>query len=149
MAEEKYQIPEKESKPEEGSNKEVLLREYPEIQELKERLERLETQLEREKVPGEKEKMVKQEIKSYLRELQQTPSFAAPLTTRDETEEIKTLEPNQQVGALVSLVFARGLPQALSVAQGLNNPAILDEFHDTLVDHYYQMLLKKEILKNI
>jgi hypothetical protein len=91
--------------------------------------------------------MVKQEIKSYLRELQQTPAFASPPTTRDEAKEIAKFEPSQQVGALVSLVFQKGLPQAISVVRALNNPAILDEFHDTLVDHYYKILLEKKILK--
>jgi len=121
--------------------------EHPEIQKLKERLEKLEGQIEKEKVPEEKEKMVKQEIKSYLQELQQTPSFAPPPATRDEAEEISKFEPSQQIGALVSLVFEKGLTEAVSVAQQLNNPALLDEFHDTLIDHYYQTLIEKEILK--
>lgn len=98
-------------------------------------------------MPKEKEKMVKQEIKSYLREIQQTPSFAAPPATRDEAKEIEKFPPSQQVGALISLVFEKGLPEAISVARALENPALLDEFHDTLVDHYYKMLIEKGILK--
>jgi hypothetical protein len=118
-----------------------------EIEELKKRLESLEIQLKKERIPEKKEKMIKQEIKSYLQELQKTPSFAPPPTTRDEAEEISKFEPNQQIGALISLVFDKGLMEAISVAQQLNNPALLDEFHDTLVDHYYQILIKKKILK--
>lgn len=117
------------------------------VEELRTRLESLEAQLKKERLPEEKEKMVKQEIKTYLQELQQIPSFAPPPSTRDEAQELIKLEPGQQVGALVSLVFEKGLPQALSVAQELNNPAILDEFHDILVDRYYQMLVEKKILK--
>lgn len=86
------------------------------MQELKARLERLEAHLERKPVPEGKEKIVKQEIKTYLRELQQTPSFAPPPATRDEAEEIKKFEPDQQVGALISLVFEKGLLEAISVA---------------------------------
>lgn len=121
----------------------------PKIRELKERIEKLETQLKKEQVsiPEEKEKIVKREIKSYLQELQQAPSLAAPLTTRDEAKEIKKFEPNQQVGALVLLVFEKGLLEAISVAKTLGNPALLDEFHDTLVDHYYKVLVEKEIIK--
>lgn len=143
MVEEKVPIPEI------GPEKEIPKREHLEITELKERLEKLETQLERERVPEEKEKMVKQEIKTYIRELQQTPSFAPPPTTRDEAEEISKFEPSQQVGALVSLVFEKGLKEALAVASNLDNPAILDELHDTLVDHYYQELIEKKILKQL
>lgn len=129
-----------------GSQEEQKI-EYPEIQEIKERLKKLEDQLEKEKVPEEKEKMVKQEIKNYLQELQKTPSFASAPSVRDETKEIKKFEPSQQVGVLISLVFEKSLTEAISVAQQLNNPAILDEFHDTLVDHYYEMMIKKGILK--
>lgn len=121
--------------------------EHPEIEELKAKVERLEARLEKEKAPEGKEKMVKQEIKTYLREIQQTPPTAAPLATRDEADEIKKFPPSQQVGALVSLVFEKGLKEAISVAKDLNNPAILDEFHDILADRYYKELVEKKILK--
>jgi len=118
-----------------------------EIQELKERIEELESQLEKEKVPEKKEQIVKQEIKTYLRELQQTPVTAPPVAVRDEAEEISKFPLNQQVGTLISLVFEKGLHEAISVAKALDNPAVLDEFHDTLVDRYYEELIKKKILK--
>jgi len=121
--------------------------EYPEIKEMKARLEKLEPEIEKEKTPEEREKIVKQEIKSYFRELQQTPSFAPPPATRDEVKEIAKFEPDQQVGALVSLVFEKGLFKAISVARALNNPAILDEFHDILADRYRKLLIEKGILK--
>lgn len=120
---------------------------HSEIQELKERLEKLERELEKEIAPEAKKEMVKQEIKNYLQELQQTPSFAPPPASRDEVKEIEKLEKNQQIGALISLVFEKGLEKAVSLARALDNPAVLDEFHDTLVDKYYQMLLEKGILK--
>ena len=121
--------------------------ERQEVIELKERVEKLEAQLRKEQVPEDKERMVKQEIKSYLEELQQVPSSAAPVATRDETDEITKFEPDQQIGALVSLTFDKSLKEAILVARELNNPAILDEFHDILVDRYYDMLVEKRILK--
>ena len=89
--------------------------------------------------------MVKREIKKYLQELQQTPSTAAPLAVRDEAKEIKKFPASQQVGALISLVFEKGLENTISVARQLNNPAILDEFHDLLVDRYYKELAGKKL----
>ena len=121
-----------------------------EIEALKERVEQLETQLKKEQPsisPEKEEKAVKQEIKSYLRELQQIPSTAAPLATRDEADEISKFPASQQVGALISLVFEKGLEEAISVARQLDNPAILDEFHDILADRYYKELVEKKILK--
>src|SRR3989338_4041160 len=80
-----------------------------EVQELKGRLEKLESQLNREKAGQDKEKLVKQEIKSYIREIQQLPVPVTPLATRDEAKEIKKFEPDQQVGALISLALEKGL----------------------------------------
>lgn len=136
--------------PEKDPEKDAPPRERPEIEILRERIEKLEAELKKEKVPPvpqEKEKMVKGEIKAYLREMQRIPPTAAPLATRDEADEIKRFPPSQQVGALISLVFEKGLPEAISVARNLNNPAILDEFHDTLVDRYYQELVEKKFIQ--
>jgi len=48
---------------------------------------------------------------------------------------------------LVNLVFEEGLEKAISLARKLNNPAVLDEFHDVLVDNYYNFLVEKKIIK--
>ncbi len=128
--------------------------EHPEIKELKKRIEELETRLqeEKEEIPEKekvekKEKVVKKEIKGYLKELQETPTSAPPVVDRDEVKEISSFPRSQQVGSLISLVFDKGLPEAISVARDLDNPAVLDEFHDTLVDRYYEELKKRNILK--
>ena len=118
-----------------------------EIEELRKKIEKLEVRLEKEWAPEKKEEAVRQEIKGYLREMQQTSPSAVPLAARDEADEIKEFPPSQQVGVLVSLVFDKGLSEAISVAKKLNNPAILDEFHDILVDRYYQELVDKKIVK--
>ena len=127
---------------------EIIL--HPEIEALKERVMQLETRLKKEQPsvsPEKKEEKVKQDIKEYLQGFQQTPSTAAPLATRDEAKEIKKFSASQQVGALVSLVFEKGLDAAVSVAKQLENPAILDEFHDILADRYYKELVEKKIIK--
>ena len=141
---------EKAPTPEASPEKEISKTDGLGVEELKERIEILEGRLKKEKIVAieEKEEIVKQEIKNYLQELQQTPSFAPPTATRDETDEISKLEPDQQIGALISLVFEKGLNKAISLARSINNPAILDEFHDALIDRYYDELIKEKILKN-
>lgn len=121
----------------------------PDIEQLREKVEQLEAQLKKERVPEEREKIVKQEIDKYLTKMQKMPTFAAPKVVRDEAKEIKNFPSTQQVGALISLVFDKGLQEAISVAKAINNPAILDEFHDILIDRYYQILIEKGILKNL
>ncbi len=118
-----------------------------EIETLRERVEKVGEGAVREGAPEEKEKAVKQEIKDYLRELQRMPATAAPLATRDEADEIKKFPASQQIGALVSLVFEKSLSEAIQVAKNLDNPAILDEFHDILADRYYKILIEKKIIK--
>ena len=127
---------------------EGIFEKSPKLKEVTEKLTKVQKDLEKEKLPSlEKEKRIKEEIKSCLRELQKTPSFAPPPTTYDELKEIKDLEPSQQVGALINLVFEEGLEKAVSLARKINNPAILDEFHDVLVDHYYKFLVERKIIK--
>lgn len=134
---------------EKGFEKNFSRKEAAEIAQLKGRIKKLEAQLERQESREEKEKIIKKEIKSYLQELQKTPRFAPPTVSRDELKEIKQFSPDQQVGALIALVFEKGLNYGLSIAQALDNPAVLDEFHDVLVDRYYQMLVEKKILKKV
>jgi len=117
------------------------------VEEFKKEIEKLEGYLEKEWTPEKKEEVIKQEIKSFLEKVQKTPSSAAPLKTRDEAKEIKKFPPSEQVEALVFLVFEKGLKEAIAVAKNLDNPAILDEFHDTLIDCYYKLLIEKKILK--
>lgn len=120
--------------------------EMPEMEQIKGRIESTEKGL-KESVPEGREERIKQEIKSYLQELQQMPPSPLPVATRDEADEISKFPANQQVGALISLVFVKGLPEAVAVAKALDNPAVLDEFHDLLVDRYYEELIKRKILK--
>ena len=131
------------------SERDVSEAEHSELKDLKAKIEHLESQLKKERplAGQEKEKTIKQEIKTYLQELQQPPSFAAPLAVRDETDEIAKFPAGQQVETLISLAFDKGLKKAISTARGLNNPAVLDEFHDILVDRYYNELIDKKILK--
>lgn len=96
----------------------------------------------------EREKLIKEKIKEHLQQLQTTPASASPVQDRDETEEISQFEPSQQIGTLIAFVFEKkgGLKKAISIARNLDNPAILDEFHDTLIDRYYEELKNKGII---
>lgn len=117
---------------------------------LQERITKLEARLAQEKQeigPTEKADLAKKEISQYIKEVQQTPDFAQPIAQRDDVGEIKLMPPTQQVGALVSLALGDGLTKAITVANDLDNPAILDEMHDTLVDSYFDQLVKLGIIK--
>lgn len=120
--------------------KEVL----PKFEELKREIER---KIETKEISPFEEKRIKEEIKHFLEQAQMPPSTSIPTTQRDEAEEIAKFSRPEQVGALVNLVFERGLEYSLNVARQLDNPAILDEFHDTLIDKYYQLLVEYGIIQ--
>lgn len=114
------------------------------IESIKERVLTKEREIQNE-LPENKEKIIKQEISERLRSLQSVS--AIPLDDRDEADEIIRLSAQEQVQALVSLVFEKGLERAVSLAKKIDNPALLDEFHDILVNKYYEMLITQGVIK--
>jgi hypothetical protein len=118
----------------------------PELEEFKEKVSKKTVEIQKES-PEAKEKILKQEISEKLNEIQSLSVASLPLTDRDEAGEISQFSPEEQVQFLVSLVFEKGLEKAVSVAKKINNPALLDEFHDILVNKYYEILVNQGVIK--
>lgn len=116
---------------------------------LRERIEKVSSRPETEMTPEKRKEAIKETISNYFRELSKTPPTAPPVQTRDEAEEIEKFSKPEQVGALIALVFDKGLKYAIEVAKNLHNPAILDEFHDVLVERYYQILVESDVIQSI
>ena len=140
---------------------------------LKEEVSKLEKELTEEKKALGKEK--KSEVKEKLKEIyqselekekkaeQETESFkkeqfgagtgtAAPQAKNqkqvsDDTGKIKKMDQKNQVKALIKLVFEKNIAYAVKVARNIDNPYVLDEFHDTLVDEYYEEIVEKKKIK--
>ena len=49
-----------------------------------------------------------------------------------------------QIEVLVELAFKEGLSKAIEEAKKLDDPFLLDKFHDTLANELYQELIEKE-----
>lgn len=47
-----------------------------------------------------------------------------------------------QIKVLSDIAFEKGLDAAIEEAKKLNNPYILDEFHDVLVGEFYKKLIE-------
>jgi hypothetical protein len=132
-----------------GDNyRENFERQLPSIEGLKEQIEQKQFEVQSE-LPENKEKIIKKEISEKLKEFQSNSSDVSsiPLSDRDEASEISKLSVEQQVEALVSLVFEKGLDSSVSTAKKINNPAILDSLHDILIDKYYEMLVSQGVIK--
>lgn len=50
---------------------------------------------------------------------------------------------------LVDVAFNHGIASAIKTAQKMNNPYILDAFHDLLVDKLYDELVKRHRLEEL
>lgn len=68
-----------------------------------------------------------------------TPSITMPTAL---TEEMKA-----QVQELVGTAFTRGIDRAIREVRATNNAALIDAFHDLLVDELYNYLVERGKLK--
>ncbi len=64
------------------------------------------------------------------------PRAVTPVQPTDD------LKNEEQVKVLREIAFEKGLDTAIEEAKKLNNPYILDEFHDDLIDKFYKKLVE-------
>ncbi len=72
-----------------------------------------------------------------------------PEAVKADAGQLRTMEKNQQIKALVDLAFQKGVIHSVEVARNLDNPYLLDEFHDTLVDELHKELVERGKLEEI
>jgi len=58
-------------------------------------------------------------------------------------------ELKDKVQCLVNTAFTKGLTEAVKEVSKMNNPALLDAFHDVLVDQLYDVLIERGKLEKI
>ena len=92
------------------------------------------------------EKIVEGAAPSGMPSVQPPPVVLAPPTTSPPqlTEEMKT-----QVQELVNTAFSHGVDQAIKKVRATNNAALIDAFHDMLVDELYNYLVERGKLKSL
>jgi len=99
----------------------------------------------------ELEKVVEQSIENQS----EAPQAATPVPDDQPTEilskikEIRNLDQEYQVQTLCDLSFQKGLSYAISVARGLDNPHVLDAFHDTLTGELRQRLIQENKVEEL
>lgn len=77
-------------------------------------------------------------------EKSETASIGQAPAIQPISQTSQALISDNQVKALCELAFQKGVDVALKAAQELNNPYILDEFHDALVDQLYDKLIREK-----
>ena len=66
-----------------------------------------------------------------------------------KAKELKGEKKERQIQLLTDLAFEKGVSHATEVAKKLDDPFILDEFHDTLVDELHSYLVEQGKLKQV
>ena len=73
------------------------------------------------------------------------PSLTVPLSNDDTTQKAQELQEKEHehiIKELVAMALTKGIFSAIAVAKKLKNPHLLDDFHNALVDHYYDALVQ-------
>lgn len=91
-------------------------------------------------VVGEK---IKEHIPSY--QPASPPSGSSGSPTKQQSDALSYNDPQlaPQVQQLVNLVFEQGIGETLKTVQATKNPALIDAFHDFLVDEMYKVLVER------
>lgn len=119
----------------------------------------LETQLEAKKKElsdksGES-KEDREVVREILRDTQSEEPLLPPPTNQTISDddakkkagELEERKHHEVIEELINIAFSKDLASALKVAESFKNPHIMDEFHDTLADQYYQKLIDARKLK--
>ena len=87
---------------------------------------------------------------------QTTQPGAPPATSQPQPAQVQAdvaklsgIEKNQQLKNLVDMAFTKSVAHATEVARNLDNPYLLDEFHDTLIDEFHKKLVEEGKLEEI
>lgn len=86
---------------------------------------------------------IQQQIPSYL------PTTQAPVSTAPEPPSYLSQELKDKVKEIINLVFSRNLDEGIAEARKSGNPALIDAFHDMLVDELYDQLIEKRKMAKV
>jgi len=96
----------------------------------------------------EKEKdLLVEAVSEYIEKAQ--PSPAVQKVAVQKAQQIKAQPREKQIKLLTDLAFEKGISHAVEVVKRLDDPYLLDEFHDALVDELYNKLVEEGKLKTI
>ena len=103
---------------------------------------------EREREPQAEKKEEAAEEKAAPLAGQQTPPLVQPQGQPVQPQKNDSDEPSDEpfraeIEKLCGIAFQKGLDQAIEEAKKSDNPYILDEFHDTLIDQLYKQLIER------
>jgi len=107
----------------------------------KKRIEALKQPETKELTPEKEKEILKQVVSEEIAQTQ-------PIKTDDnQVQDIKIQPKERQIKLLTDLAFEKGIDRAIDVVKRMENPYLLDEFHDAMVDELYTKLVETGKLK--
>ncbi len=119
-------------------------------QQLQEKKAGLDQLSEQKESPSDKEilrQVVGEQIQQNISASSGAPTQSFQQSSKPKTDDSLghlTQELKDKVQELVNFVFQNSLDQGIKEAVKLNNPALIDAFHDVLVDQLYEALLERK-----
>jgi len=96
--------------------------------------------------------IIGERIQQQSPQYQPAPPVQPPPTTSQQDDSVLGYvlpELKEKVQELVNLVFNKGLDEGIKEASKSNNAALIDAFHDVLVDELYNVLVERKKLEQI
>ncbi len=123
-----------------------------EIRDIEQSLAEKKANLERgdssiESSPESEKKLIKETIGERL---QSTPVSPIPQqSSTGSTPSYNLPELQEQVQSLINIAFNVSIDEAIKQVRATNNAALIDAFHDALVDELYQHLVERQKLTKL
>jgi len=97
-------------------------------------------------VPPEKE-TVREVVREQIEAAPAPPVQTTPPS--DDTSSYQRPELQAHVQELINLAFERSIKEAIDKVKASHNPALIDAFHDALVDNLYNELVERGQIKEL
>ncbi|MBU4285033.1 hypothetical protein KKF60_00330 [Patescibacteria group bacterium] len=97
--------------------------------------------------PEKQKEILKEAISERITTAQ--PVISQQQVAAQTAQKLKDQPKDRQIQLLIEMAFEKGIVEAVEVAKNLDNPYLLDEFHDALVDEFYKKLVEQGKLKAI
>ena len=127
-----------------------------EIADIEQRLAEKKAELGKEEVGSVLKEQIQEKTPEYQPSTQAVltptpaePAPTVPVTPTAEPPSYLSDELKDKVQELINIAFTKSIEEAVKEVSKLNNPALLDAFHDVLVDQLYNTLIERGKLPKI
>lgn len=98
--------------------------------------------------PEAGKKILEEAVRERIQNAQSIP-LSQQQVVAQSAQQIKAQPKERHIELLTQMAFDKGVVEAVEVAKKMDNPYLLDEFHDALVDELYNKLIEQGKLKAI